>query len=660
MSQRAFCWIFLSASLVFASGPWGHAQNTQNNHPDSTASTGPKKTGDEERQSQTSDYEVTVTATRTPTELRKATQAVTVITAEEIEKQGARDVIQLLETIPGFDVVRSGSFGGATSVFVRGGENDFNLVLIDGVQVNQPGGSFDFGDISTANIERIEIVRGPSSVLYGADAVTSTINIITKTGQGRPSGNFSVEGGSYSGRLGRGSVQGSSGRVSYALGGIYSKSDGIYPFNSGYNRGELSAQSGLQISDTSSVVGSARYVDSRFQFPTDFTGAVVDPNDYRSTREATYSIAYRNQVNQRWNSKVQYGFHNRDFRNFTVANTFPESIESVFGLDESRHYLDWQNNIQLDGANLLTAGISYERESIEEPNLDRRSVGFYVQDQLSVHDRFLLTGGVRYDNNDRFKSFVTGSLSAAVLVSDRFKVRGSVGNGFRSPAFSEIIGFPEFGIQGNPDLDPEKNVAFDFGFDYTERARRGGFSATVFFNQFSDLIEFTFLVPFPSPNYINVEKARSRGLELDGFVSPASNLRLGGQYTFNPTRVTDTGTVAGDNFTEGESLLRRPRHLGGIFAEFAKNRYRFRIDFKYKGRRDDIRFFPDFSSARVTLPSYWKTDFGVTAPILALSDSRGDLAVVFRGENVFDRSYEEVAGFRSPGRSLFGGLEVSF
>ena len=130
-------------------------------------------------------HEITVTATRTPTPVREVGQSLTIITAEEIEAQGARDVLQVLETVPGFNVVRTGSFGGTTSVFVRGGESDFNLVLIDGVQVNRPGGAFDLADLTTTNIERIEIIRGPASVLYGSDAVTSVISITTRKGEGR-------------------------------------------------------------------------------------------------------------------------------------------------------------------------------------------------------------------------------------------------------------------------------------------------------------------------------------------------------------------------------------------------------------------------------------------------------------------------------------------
>lgn len=621
-----------------------------------------EKEVEESRQAQTAggDYEVTVTATRTATDLRRVGQSVTVLTAEDLDNAGARDLLQALEGVAGFNVVRNGSFGGAASVFVRGGENDFNLVLIDGVQVNQPGGAFDFGDLTLTNVERIEIVRGPASVLYGADAVTSTINIITRRGEGPPSGVIGVEGGSFGGRLLRAGFRGASERAHYSLGAHYSRTDGIYSFNNEYRKGELSFNGGFQVSSSAWLTANVRYSDSEYGFPTEFTGEVLDPNDFRTTQEGVYSVSYEQQLSGRWGAKLQYGHHQRDFRNFTLFDGVSDFFDSTFASEENRHYLDFQNNVRLNQSNLLTAGVSYEREAIADPQLNRRSVGFYVQDQMELSDRLSVTAGIRYDDNNRFDSFLTGSFSAAWRIGDEWRARASFGNGFRSPAFAEIIGFPAFGIVGNPDLSPEKNVAVDFGVDFAHRSRRAGVSATVFFNKFSDLIEFSFLVPPGVPNYINVERARSRGLELEGFASPVESLRVGANYTFAPTRVTDTGTVAGDNFQEGESLLRRPRHAGAVFAEWVRGGTRFRIDFKYKGRRDDVRFFPDFTNARVSLPSYWKTDFGATIPVAAFSKERGEVALVFRGENVFDRSYTEVAGFDSPGRSLFGGVEVRF
>lgn len=604
-------------------------------------------------------HEVTVTATRTPTATREIGQTTTLITAEDIEAQGARDVLQVLKTVPGFNVVRAGSFGATSSVFVRGGESDFNLVLIDGIQVNQPGGTFDFADLTTTNIERIEIVRGPSSVLYGADAMTSTIHIITRKGDGKPSGNLRFEGGSFDSYLFQGGVQGKAQRLHYSLGGHYSQSDGVYELNNQYDKVDLSANTAFQLNAVSSIGANARYLDSEYHNPNDDSGAVVDPNDFRTTQESLFSAFYENQLTNRYSTKVLYGYHKRVGRSFTLVDSMDLS-DDTFETTENRNYLDWQNNLQLDARNLITAGVSYKREELETNNLNRRSVGVYLQEQFSWADRFFLTVGGRYDNNNRFKSFATGSVSAGYLIDDQFKVRASLGNGFRAPNFIEIGGFPSFGIVGNEDLNPEKNLATDFGLDYVSRDLGAGVSGTVFFNRFSDLIEFAFFVDPGTPNYLNVERAKSQGMELEGFLSPTGELRLGGQYTFTHTEVTDAGSVAGGSFAEGEQLLRRPRHIGGIYTEFRRNRYKLRIDFKYKGERDDFQFFPDFSSARVVLPSYWKVDFGVVIPIIQLSDSGSDVALVFRGENIFNTKYTEIAGFESPGRSLLAGLDLSF
>ena len=605
-------------------------------------------------------HEVTVTATRTPTAVREIGQTITLITAEDIEAQGARDVLQVLETVPGFNVVRAGSFGATTSVFVRGGESDFNLVLIDGVQVNQPGGTFDFANLTTNNIGRIEIVRGPSSVLYGADAMTSTIHIITRKGEGRPSGNLMFEGGTFDTYLFRGGLQGAAKKLQYSLGGHYSQTDGLHELNNQYDKFELSANTTFQLNAPSSIGANVRYLDSEYHLPNDDSGAVVDPNDFRTTQETLFSTFYENLLTSRYSTKVLYGYQRRVGQNFTLADGTGDVSDFTFESTENRHYLDWQNNFQLDARNLITAGVSYKREESETDNLNRRSVGVYLQEQFSRSDRFFLTVGGRYDNNNRFKSFATGSVSAGYLINDEFKLRASLGNGFRAPNFIEIGEFPSFGIVGNADLNPEKNVATDFGLDYVSRNLRAGVSGTVFFNRFNDLIEFTFSVPPGTPNYLNLEKAKSQGLELDGFLSPTGELRLGGQYTFTHTEVTDAGSVAGGSFEEGEQLLRRPRHVGGIYTEFRKDRYKLRIDFKYKGERDDFQFLPDFSSNRVVLPAYWKVDFGVVVPVVQLSDSGNDVAVVFRGENIFNKQYTEIAGFESPGRSLFAGLEVTF
>ena len=605
-------------------------------------------------------WELTVTATRTPTSGREIGQSLTILTEEDIEAQGARDVLQILETVPGFSVTRTGSFGGTTSMFVRGGENDFNLVLIDGVQVNQPGGTFDFANLTTTNIERIEIVRGPASVLYGADAVTSVINIITRKGEGKPTGKFRFEGGTHDTYRLQGDIQGSFDNIRYSFGAHYSQSDGLYEQNNDYDQLELSAHSSLELNSSSSLSATARFTDSEYHFPTDSAGQVVDPNDFRQADEILFSAAYENFFTGRYGTTIHYGFYRMDSESFTIQDDIVDFFDSTFELKENRNYLDWENTFQLNPDHLMTTGLSWEYEESEASDLSRRSLGVYFQEQLSWAERFFLTAGVRYDNNNQFNSFATASASLGYLINDQLKLRTSLGNGFRAPNSIEITGFPQFGILGNANLDPEKNLAVDFGFDLVARSGRGGLSATAFFNRFSDLIEFSFLVPPETPNYVNVEKARSQGLELDGSIRLTERLRVGAQYTLTDTKVTDSGTVPGGGFAEGEELLRRPKRTAGLFAEFLRNRYRFRIDFKYKGTRDDLQFFPDFSNSRVVLPSYWKVDFGVTVPLVRFGDSPGDVALAFRGENIFNQHYTEIAGFESLGRTLFAGLEVAF
>jgi vitamin B12 transporter len=666
--MRFFIGTFLKVALAlcllipgFGAGFAG--PQAPDNHKPGQTSTDYSKTEKEEEQEQDLDigeFEVTVTATRTPADTRKLGQSVTVLTAEQIQKLGARTVADVLETVPGVQVARSGSFGSTTTVFVRGGESDFNLVMVDGVKVNQPGGTFDFADLTTTNIDRIEVVRGPSSVLYGANAASAVINIVTKKGKGAPTGNVSAEGGTYSTGDFKGDVSGGTSRIQYSAGAQYFTSDGFHSLNNRYRKRDLSARTSVALTDSSSVSGMVRYLDSEFHIPTDFTGAPVDPNNYRDSKEILYSAGYQNQINDRVQTRLEYGYHNGDYKTFTVQDNIVDFYDSTFEAIHSRHSVDWQSDLYLNGNNLLTAGMSYEKERSGTLDLDRRSFGVYVQDQFSWQDRLLLVAGLRYDDNNSFNNFVSGNLSAGFLLNEEWKIRASVGNGFRAPSFNEIVGFPEFGIVGNDDLRPEKNTALDFGVDFTPQTLPFGVSLTAFFNQYSDLIEFTYLVEPGTPNYLNVQKAQSRGLELEGFFAVNSQVKVGGQYTYNPTEVTDAGSVPGGGFQEGESLLRRPRNQGVIYGEFVRNRLSVRMDFRRKGEREDLMFFPDFTSSRVVLAPYWRTDLSVSIPLFSFGDGNRHVDLLVRGRNIFDTEYTEIAGFQSLGRALFGGLQLAY
>lgn len=655
--KRALLLTLLSvASVVSHSICWGQEP------PATPTGTAAKSSKDSTGKPAGPHHEITVTATRTPTEIRELGRSVTVVTREDILASGAETVKDVLEKVPGFDVAQSGSYGGTTSVFVRGGESDFNLVLIDGVQVNRPGGEFDFSSLSTANIERIEIVRGPASVLYGTEAVSSTIHIITRSGpsDSPPEGYVHAEAGEMGTYDLVAQVEGGSPGVRYSLGAAGTRTDGIFDFNSRYRRTEASARGLFQLGKGSLLSTSLRMTTANQHYPTDDTGAVVDPNDYRDTQQQVYSVDFRHRASDRFDTKLQYGYHHHQESSHTIADGITDFFTDIFRANEDRHYVDWQNNLRLSPGHLVTAGLSLKREASNVEQARRRSAGVYVEDQASWSNRWFLTAGLRYDNNDRFASFLTGQADLAVLIDDHFKLRGSVGNGFRAPAFSEIIGFPEYGITGNPNLRPEQNRAWELGMDYLTSAGRLGGSATLFFNHFRDLIEFTFTAPAGQPNYVNIEAADARGLELEGSAVLRPSLRVGMNYTFTHTEVVESGTAPSGNFEEGRPLLRRPTHMANFYAAFSRQLYVLRIDLFYKGHRDDRRFFPDFTSRRVTLPGYLKVDATASVPLARFSDSGDVVSLTFRGENILNKDYTELAGFRSPGRRLMGGLELRF
>lgn len=660
--MRIHTFVFAVFLLMVLLLPVGRAQSPT--HPDPDPEPDNQGTSAEEPEEDPAtpgplDYEVTVTATRTSVPVDKVGFSTHVIEREEIEAQGARTIAQVLETLAGFSVVRTGSFGGQTSVFVRGGESNFNLVLVDGVQINSPGGTMDFADLTTANVERIEIVRGPGSVLYGSAAVTSVIHIITTQGQGKPGGDFRIEGGNFNSILSSGSVSGGTDRVGYALSGLFSDTSGFLPFNSDYQRGELSARFDFQPWSSTDITTTVRHRSSEQHFATDASGAVVDPNDFRTSEDTLYTVRFSQIVTPNYTSSVQYGFHHRDSRDFTVFDGVTDFFDFDLLREDSRTYLDWQNDFVVGGGHLLTTGLSYVGEESITDSANRRSLGVYVQDQMSLNSRLSLTTGFRFDDNDRFRDFVSANLSASFKLSSYARLRGSLGNGFRSPTFDEILGFPSFGIIGNPDLKPEQNLGMDAGIDLRLPGRSGGLSATFFWNRFTDLIEFTFAVPAGSPNTLNIQAASSRGLEIEGFRKVWPGVKLGGGYTLTATEVTDSGSTSGGNFVEGDGLLRRPRHSGLVYVSYSAGRLTGRVDFKYKGERDDRQFFSDFSSARVVLPGYLKVDSGLRFSLFSWG-SDGDAAFTLRGENLFDKKYDEIAGFASPGRQVMAGLGLRF
>src|SRR3954468_12054065 len=233
---------------------------------------------------------VVVSASKVPRPAATLSQAVTILSGDDLRARGITRVADALREVPGAALVQSGSYGAITSLFLRGGESRYTKVLIDGVPVNASGGSFDFSNLTTDNIDRIEIVRGPASVLYGADAVSGVVQIFTRRSSGEPRASIGVRGGTYRSLDADADAAAENGLGGLSLGAAHHSTDGILPFNNQYRNGTLSSSVTLGHGVAGDARLSARYTSAEFHYPTDFTGAVVDSNSYNTQHRLTIGL----------------------------------------------------------------------------------------------------------------------------------------------------------------------------------------------------------------------------------------------------------------------------------------------------------------------------------------------------------------------------------
>lgn len=610
---------------------------------------------------------VVITATRVDAPLGSSINTTSVIDRAFIERTGVRDIAELLRLIPGVSIARSGGPGAQSSLFLRGGENDYVRFLIDGVQVNDPGGAMDLAWLSVDDIDRIEIVRGPASVLYGTDAVTGVVQLFTRR-QSTSSVNAEVAAGRYGHRLAKASASTGNERVSFSLGATGERSDGLLPFNSDYTRDVATAGFRAQPSASTRFDVSLRGVNDEFHFPTDGAGDVVDRNAFRDTRRFMASATVAHAISSRLNGEVVFTAMNTrgedDDRPDTPADTlgfyYYDALTNV-----RRRGVDARVNVLLFPKAVLTLGgesvrekqrgsdssnFSFERSRFAE---DRSNGAVYGQ-WLSEHGRLSVTAGARYDENDTFGSFRTARAGVSLRTWAGGLVRATMGTAFKAPTFFES--FNTAFSTGNADLEPERSRSWEAGVRQALNDGRVTFEATWFDQRFRDMIQYAFVSP-ELPNYFNVAAASARGLELESNARLTTRARFSASVTLLRTRVDDAGLQTGESatFVEGNRLLRRPSTTaGGTFAFDLPSRATATLGIVHTGRRDD-RDFSTFPATPVVLPSYTRVDAGFTKSfeLGALFD------LVMRLENVLGASYEEIANYPAAGRSLTIGVRAA-
>ena len=604
--------------------------------------------------------QILVTGARTPLTINQIGSAVTVITRDEIEQRQARHVSDLLRAVPGFSLSHTGVVGSQTQVRVRGAEANHILVMIDGVRANDPatGDEFRWEYLATGNIERIEIVRGPQSSLWGSDAISAVVHIITRKASAEPGFDGYVEGGSDStsnaginGAISVGRFSLSGGVERLATGGGNISRTGTEEDESDLTTTTLAAQ--ITATDRLSFDVGIRAADAYTQFdPVDYyvTGLPVDGDVATDSRNF---LAHAGAKLLTANDRIAHHFDARFFE--SDNQSLIDNIKDASTASE-RLTLAYQADIKFD-KNVLSLGAEHGRSQYEQagaivfgdPNQSQKmDVSSLVTEYQGLsHDKLSWILSARFDDNSEFDNALNGRLSLAYRLSPNTTLRGGLGTGQKNPTFTERFGYFPAQFIGNENLKPERSVSYDIGVD--QRALDGALQLQVslFQQDLKDEIDGFVLDPvtFLSTAENMAGESRRSGIELAAQWTLNERFALGGQYTYT------------DSSAEGLSEIRRPRHSGGISANYRAQNERFStsLNADYGGTRNDTFFAPWPAPPEiVTLGNYWLVDLTIQY------QASPTISLFAKGSNLLDEDYEQVYGYRTAGRAAFVGTRMSF
>lgn len=607
---------------------------------------------------------IVVTATRTPVPATTLANGVTVLQGDDLRRAGVTSVVEALRGVPSVAFAQAGSYGAQTSQFLRGGESDYVRVLLDGVPLNQAGGAIDMANLTTENIDRIEVVRGPASVLYGSDAVTGVIQIFSRRAAGATRVVAEAAGGSRGSSIEAVEVS-AGGRIAGVSAGVqHEATRGINDLNNRHDNTAASARVSLTPDARTDLQLTAKWRSGAFHYPTDGSGAATDSNQFQRSRQATVSLDAGRRLGARSEIRALLGLavarDSTDNRPDSPGDT--DSSESR--RDMIRQGADLRANLRVSDPVLLTIGAAVEREHVKnrssfgafgspENDLTRTNAAAYVQ-ALGQGGVLSVQSGLRVDNNQRFGVHVTWRAGASLRLSRATRLRASAGTAFKEPTFDE--NYSTAFSTGNPDLRPERSVSVEAGLERSLASGRGAASVTAFTQRFRDLIQYTYS-PVPTDvNFFNVASAVASGIEaeLRGDVSPA--VSLSAQYTWLHTSAADSG-FDGAVFAKGQRLLRRPTHAGSLSGEWHATMAAAGARLLYVGSRTDLDF-SQFPATRVTLEAYGRLDVWGRVIVARARNGRSSLALSVRVDNVTNATYEEIWGFGAPGRRILVGGRI--
>lgn len=583
---------------------------------------------------------VIVTASRTPQKAGDVIADHVVITSEEIAQSGQTSLIDLLQTQRSVEVTRNGGTGNSASVALRGGTNKQTLLLVDGVRsFSSTSGEPTWSTIPLSQIDHIEIVFGPMSVLYGADAVGGVIQIFTKKGDGKPHPTFSAGAGTYGEETLSAGIYGSTAGdhvVRYAFNASREESRGFSSTNKlvgksfdpdadGYSKQSASGSLSMEVAKGQEV--GASFLSSRNDGEYD-TSLAKNYNPHLVSDVDVYSLYSRNRITDNWTSLFQVS------RNEDKSRTYTSPKASVIESRQDRY--TWQNDIRFgtDLLQIVAEHLHEEAEMSSTLNKERDTDSLAIAYQMK-RGNHLGSAGVRYDDNSAYGSRVTGSLGYGYYLTHAWRVNGSIGTSFRAPTFNELY-YPGF---GNQDVKPEKGRNAEVGLYYDNG--RTDFSAVYYRNDLTDLL--VTVKPCPATGAgscaYNVEDALLSGLSLSAGTR-FGNFALHGTLDLQDPR----------NETNDKLLARRTRSHGSISLDYAVGPWTVGSDVVFSGYRYD----DDDNTEKKRLGGYTLLNLHATY------DLTDNWQLFGRWNNVTNKDYTLAYGYNTPGANAFVGVRYGF
>lgn len=631
---------------------------------------------------------VVVSATRTPVPVDETGASVSTLEITDLTNMQPVNLAEALRFMPGVVVNTNGQPGNLTSLFVRGGDSTYNKVIVDAVPIDEPGGTFDFGVVPMTGADRVELLRGAQSTLYGSDAMTSVVQVFSRTGSGNtPELRFGADGGNLSTAHGYASLSGSRGRFDYNIFADQFNSAG-QGINDDYSNSLQGANLGVRLANSAFLRVRTRHANSRtgIQGEWDFNGQkLFAPDIDQRARQNNLlgSVQLSIAAPSHWQHTLTgYEYNHRYLNADTIADRGCDP--TVFNFFDcyfvdlthiNRAGLNYQADYTPRRWLQTTLGYEFEDEngSFNSTFVNTDPNGNFGQDvthglrlnhalfgqQRITRGRWSLVAGLRWVHNDSFGNRVVprSALSFLALRGSHLfsgtRLRFSYSQAIKEPTFEESFGITGlFPADPNPNLKAEENRAYEAGFEQGLFDNRYAFSALYYNNQFRNQIEFTTNPADFNGFFLNLNRSMAHGAEVEFKGKLTSRLSLDSAYNYTSTQILEAPLCTPQNFCSpldfaGQPLLRRPKHSGSLLLNYFGTRWGANLGGSFVGRRPDSDFLGlGFDHS----PGYARMDFGGWYAI------HPRVTAYVNVQNALDKQYEEVVGYPALGINFRAGL----